>query len=189
MSTVKVRGRPVLFHMTSDRFCDLPPSDQFRLELWDGDVVMAARPVPGHQHFLGQLYVVLHQWTKGRRLGRVLLDTLMKLSDEWTPAPDLCFLFTKHLKRVEKKRIVGPVDLAVEVLSPSDEDADRVTKFEAYAQFGIPWYWIVDLEERLLEEYHLQGDAYGNLVKAPFAKPFKPRIFPGLVINLASLEW
>jgi Uma2 family endonuclease len=175
--------------MTSDQFCELPPSDAFKLELLNGEVVVAARPIPNHQHFIFELAVVLRAWIKPRKLGRILLDTLMKLNGDWTPAPDLSFLKTKHLKRVEKKRIVGPVDLAVEVLSPSDEQADRVTKFDAYAAFGTSWYWIVDLEKRLLEEFELVGDAYGNRRTVSFDKSFSPRLFPGLTIDLASLEW
>jgi Uma2 family endonuclease len=66
---------------------------------------------------------------------------------------------------------------------------DRKTKFIAYAKHGIPWYWIVDLKARVLDEYELVHGKYTNVVKAPFDEPFKPRLFPGLVIDLASLEW
>src|SRR5436190_19427648 len=118
MAAIELPHAAVLFHMTSDEFCELPPSDDFKLELLNGEVLMAARPAPTHQYFLGELYVALRGWTKPRKLGRVLFDTLMKVDEKWTPAPDLCFLETDHLKRVQKKRIVGPVDLAVEILSP-----------------------------------------------------------------------
>ena len=117
--------------MTSEQFCDLPPSERFKLELLNGEVLMAARPAPTHQHFIFQLAVIIDQWIKAHKLGRVLLDTLMKLDGVWTPAPDICFLRTSHLKRVQKKRIVGPVDLAIEVVSPTTERVDRVTKLAA----------------------------------------------------------
>jgi Uma2 family endonuclease len=83
--------------------------------------------------------------------------------------------------------VLGPVDLAVEVLSPSNEDDDREGKFSAYAEHNIPWYWIVDLNRRVLEEYELVGGRYGNRVDAPFDRPFAPRLFPGLTIDLARL--
>ena len=188
MSAIRPKESPVLFRMTSDQFCDLPPSESFKLELLEGEVIMAARPVPTHQHFIFQLGVTIDQWVKPRDLGRVLLDTLMKLNGNWTPAPDLSFLWKRHLKRVQKKRIVGRVDLAAEILS-GRKRIDRQTKFIAYARFGIPWYWIIDLRKRELEEYELVGRAYDNRVKVPFDEPFCPRIFPGLTIHLASLEW
>jgi Uma2 family endonuclease len=178
-----------LFRMTSDEFCELPPSDTVKLELLDGEVLAMTRPTRNHQYFILQLAIALELWCKPRKLGRLLLDLLMKLDDYWTPAPDLVFVAWKHLKRVKEKRIDGPADLAVEVLSPSHPDVDRETKFAAYARYKIKWYWIVDLENRVLEEYQLRGKAYANSVEAPFDKPFKPRLFPGLVIDLASLEW
>ncbi|HMC89261.1 MAG TPA: Uma2 family endonuclease [Gemmataceae bacterium] len=140
MATLERKRPVVLFRMTSDQFCDLPPSERFKLELLNGEVLMAARPAPTHQHFIFQLAIIIDQWIKAHKLGRILLDTLMKLNGVWTPAPDICFLKTAHLKRVQRKRIVGPVDLAVEV-------------------------------------------------RVPFDAPFSPRLFPGLFIDLASLEW
>jgi hypothetical protein len=41
----------------------------------------------------------------------------------------------------------------------------------------------------VLEEYQLGKGAYSKKVIAPFDRPFVPRIFPGLQIDLASLEW
>ena len=180
----------ILFHqMTSDQFCGLPECEQFDLELLDGAVVMASKPVPAHQYLLAQLVAVLVYWVKTHQLGRILIDTLMKLDGKWTPAPDLVFLKTAHLKRVRRKRIVGPVDLAVEILSPSSKTIDWKTKFATYARFGIAWYWILDLEQRVLEEYELAGGKYQCVDSVAFDQPFAPRLFPGLTIDLASLEW
>jgi Uma2 family endonuclease len=175
--------------MTSDQFCELPPSDTVKLELLDGEVLILTRPTRNHQYFILQLAIVIALWAKPRNLGRVLPDMLMKLDDEWTPAPDLIYVARKHFKRVKERRIEGPVDLAIEALSPSHPEIDRETKFAAYARFGIKWYWIVDLKQRVLEEYKLVGKSYNSCVEVPFDEPFDPRVFPGLRIDLASLEW
>jgi hypothetical protein len=45
------------------------------------------------------------------------------------------------------------------------------------------------LAVRVLEEYELARGKYSSLIKAPFDESFKPRFFPGLVIDIASLEW
>lgn len=146
------------------------------------------RPTPWHQYFLLQLAIVLGSWVKQRSLGRLFPDTLVKLNGDWTPAPDLVFVARRHLKRVKEKRIEGPVDLAVEILS-SDPEVDRETKFKAYARHGVKWYWIVDLKQRVLEEYELTHKTYGEPRLVAFDEPFQPKLFPGLSIDLASLEW
>lgn len=189
MSVAELIGQVVLFPMTSDQFCKLPPSDTVKLELLDGKVVVLTRPTRDHQHFIFQLGVVIDRWVKRHNLGRILLDVLVKLDGRWTPAPDLVFVAKKNLKRAKTKRIEGPVDLAVEILSPSHPEVDRETKFEAYAEFGIRWYWNVDLEKRVLEEYELEEGAFANKVEVSFDEVFEPRLFPGLKIDLASLEW
>lgn len=191
MSTadLELKGRVVLFPMTSAQFLDLPPSESVKLELLDGEVIMSPRPTSYHQYFVFQLMAVIEQWVRSRRLGSLLPDTLVNLGADWTPAPDFVFVSTEHLHRVKKKNIVGPVDLAVEVLSPSHPETDRVTKFEAYARFGIPWYWVVDLESRVLEEYALVARSYADKVEVHFDKAFSPRLFPGLSIDLSALEW
>jgi Uma2 family endonuclease len=182
-------GLLVLFPMTSDEFCELPESETVQLELLDGEVVVMPRATLFHQYFWFELAVAVRAWVKKHGLGQVLLDTLMKLDGEWTPAPDIAFIAKRHLKRAKEKRIEGPVDLAIEILSRGTVRVDRKFKFATYAKHGIPWYWIVDLKARVLEEYELVQGTYTNLVKAPFDEPFKPRLFPGLVIDLASLEW
>lgn len=187
-TNLELKGRVVLFRMKSDQFADLPRSDQFRLELLDGEVVMSSRPSPAHQHFSFQLAKELDNWIRENELGMVLPDTQLELDEGWMPVPDLTFLNKEHLDRIEEKLIRGPVDLVVEVLSPNDERADREIKFEAYAKYGLPWYWIVDLVERELEEYHLISGQYRKPVTILFDKPFKPRLFKGLTIDLASLE-
>src|SRR5262245_2795844 len=176
----------VLFRMNSDQFAALPESEQY-LELLNGLVVMSPKPRPRRQKFVGRLIAVLNPWTEQRNLGDLFPETEMRISDDWTPAPDLSFVRTEHLGRVGETQILGPVDLAVEVLSPSNEDTDREDKFDAYARFGVDWYWIVDLRRQVLEEYERVGAAYGNRIAAPFDRPSTPRLFPGLTIDLARL--
>jgi Uma2 family endonuclease len=175
-----------LFRMNSEQFIELPDSEQ-KLELLDGEVIMSPPPRPAHQVFLYRLFAALDEWIKPRQLGRLYPDTAVRLGDDWTPTPDLAFLKTEHLDRVQEVRIVGPVDLAAEILSPSNADNDLEVKFAAYARHGIPWYWIVDLDGNRLTEYELVGAAYANPVEVPFGTPFTPRLFPGLTIDLGAL--
>ncbi|NUP11436.1 MAG: Uma2 family endonuclease [Polyangiaceae bacterium] len=50
---------------------------------------------------------------------------------------------------------MAPIDVRpdwiCEVLSPSNQAHDRVTKRHLYAEHGVPFYWLVDPAERTLE--------------------------------------
>jgi Uma2 family endonuclease len=48
---------------------------------------------------------------------------------------------------------VRQMRLAVEVISPSTSISDRVKKRKVYQEEGVPDYWIVDLDARLIERW------------------------------------
>ncbi len=48
-------------------------------------------------------------------------------------------------------------DWVCEVLSPSNAANDRVKKRRLYAAHGVPYYWIIDPEERTLEALRCEG--------------------------------
>jgi Uma2 family endonuclease len=184
----RLTGPVVLFETTADIFLHLPPTGMFPLELLAGNVVMLPPHTPAHQCFNLNLGSSLQTWVRQQQLGLVLSSVNVQLHDKWVPTPDLVFLATKNLVRIHKRRVDGPVDLAVEILSSSGQKRDRITKQKAYADFGIPWYWIVDLKRRILTEMAIVGKKYNKHVHCPFDQPFQPRMFPGLILNLAEFE-
>ncbi len=48
--------------------------------------------------------------------------------------------------------------LVVEVLSPSTAQYDRVKKRRLYQRVGVPVYWVVDLDARLVEVWTPESD-------------------------------
>lgn len=72
--------------------------------------------------------------------------------------------------------------LVVEVLSPSTRRFDLAIKPALYAEFGIPHYWVVDVQEPSVSILELAGDRYGlvqrldgstvSTVSRPFAVTF-----------------
>jgi Uma2 family endonuclease len=50
--------------------------------------------------------------------------------------------------------------VAVEVSSPSTRKIDAVRKRDLYERFGVPEYWLVDLDAERVEIHRLEGGAY-----------------------------
>ena len=65
-----------------------------------------------------------------------------------------------RLSLITKRGIEGAPDLIVEVLSPFSAKRDRQQKLLAYAKYQIPEYWIVDINNELLEQYLLTDQQY-----------------------------
>ena len=81
--------------------------------------------------------------------------------------PDLCFFReeqAKHFKGTEM--FFPPPDFVVEVLSKSTESNDRGVKFRDYQEHGVEEYWIVDVKDRFVEQYHLKNDKYELVQKS-----------------------
>jgi len=51
-------------------------------------------------------------------------------------------------------------DWVCEVISPSSSRHDRVTKMNLYAQFKIPFYWLIDPALKTLEVFELSADRW-----------------------------
>ena len=100
-----ITGRVVLFRMDSDQYERLPETKQ-NLELLNGEVVVSPRPRVEHQVFVAELYAAMKPWVEANNLGKLYPDVDMRLDDDWTPAPDLAFLRTEHLGRIQGGRIV-----------------------------------------------------------------------------------
>lgn len=159
------------------------------IELSDGNLEVLAMPSELHQRILGKLYVAVHSFVTGRRLGEVRFSPLpVRLWPGKFREPDLVFMSEAHRERIAKK-YWGIPDLAVEVVSPDDPDRDRAIKHAEYAQAGIPEYWIVDPEAKTVEVYRLpdDGDEYRLEQSLGESDTLTSTQLPGLELRLAEL--
>lgn len=59
--------------------------------------------------------------------------------------PDLLFIATEHLDRLDAQRLHGPADLAIEIVSPESTGRDRAEKFDEYQAAGVRECWVIDV--------------------------------------------
>jgi Uma2 family endonuclease len=165
---------------------DALPDQVVLRELLEGEIFVNPSPTPRHQMVLSNLADAVRAHVRVRRLGVAVQAPLDVVFDEHNVAqPDLLFVPARRARKLATAKVVDvSPDLVVEVLSPSTQSRDRSRKLTIYQQHGVKHYWILDPEERSLEEYvrrrgsfqlaaHLLGDA-----------TFEPTVFPGLVIDL-----
>lgn len=142
--------------MTFEEFLDWADEDTYA-EWVDGDVVYMSPSSARHIDIAGFLQAVVRVFAETHHSGRVLGDTfLMRLAQR--PAgrmPDVIFVASDNLRRIEKTYLDGPADLAVEIISPDDPDRDRVDKYGEYERGGVREYWLIDPENRRADFYLL----------------------------------
>jgi Uma2 family endonuclease len=137
------------------------PADGKRYELHEGEIYVTAAPRPRHQQVIGNLFLIITEYVRRLGLGEVFLSPIDVILAEVTVVePDLIYLEAGRLERVSDRGIEGPPTLAIEVLSPSTASADRGVKQQLSARYHVSHYWIVDLDARVIETYHLTGTTY-----------------------------
>lgn len=180
---------PQLNHkMSLEEFRNLPegPPDY---EFEEGEVISLARPHERHQLVLIRLGAALDSYVTQRKIGRIWPEIDVELTERRSCVPDLLYLAQEHLDRMGNDgKIHGAPDLVVEITSPCTVSRDRVTKFNAYLEAGVSWYWIIDPQELTLEEYNRHEDGYYWRTKSIDAGDiFRPDLFSGLELNLKEM--
>jgi Uma2 family endonuclease len=81
--------------------------------------------------------------------------------------PDLAGWRRERWDRAQRThgQTVAP-DWVCEVLSPTNHRYDRLVKADAYARGGVPFYWLVDPLEQLVEVYAARDGAWVRVAGA-----------------------
>lgn len=139
--------------------------DGWRYEVIEGELYVNPAPRPKHQEATLNLATALSQFVRDHQLGKVYVSPIdVTLPDLASPVqPDLLFIAAECLEIVKETFIEGAPDLIVEVLSPGNWLDDRRIKFRVYALAGVREYWIVDVDRRQIEMFHLEGQSYAQV--------------------------
>lgn len=124
-------------------FLALPESNQ-RIELVDGEVIVAPSPSLWHQELLTRIVLALRGWNA--TAGQVATVVQAPLDVRFAPGrilqPDAMVFLRALSDSIATPLDVVP-DVCIEVLS-SNRAHDRVTKRYLYAEAGVREYWMVD---------------------------------------------
>lgn len=123
----------------------------------DGEIVMTSPASAEHQDIRDFLLNVMALYVEGRQLGK-LISAPFLIHLPARPSgrePDLSFIKTEHLDRLQPTYFAGPPDLVVEIISPESDARDRGDKFVEYEASGVPEYWLIDPLRRQITFYRI----------------------------------
>lgn len=149
-------------------------------ELWDG-IPVAMSPCPGffHQTIAGELFSQIKTLLENGPCPadcRAVLDLDWHVDANTVVRPDLMIICEKPTGQwVERCP-----EFAADILSPSTRQKDLIAKRELYAANGVPFYLILDPEDRSALLLSLDSD--GTYRKLPPEDPFE--IHSGCVLQL-----
>jgi Uma2 family endonuclease len=158
-------------------------------ELIDGGLVEVEVPSKQHERIVARLIHHLQAWVIPRQAGEVVGSGYkLRVSEACGAMPDLQLLSNETwAKAADHGLESGRPELVVEVLSPTSRRHDRVVKLHWYTSLGVPEYWIVDPQDRIVERLVLRDGAYVIAQIAQGSDVFAPPSYPGLAIALSEL--
>lgn len=143
-------------------------TEQEKTEFINGTIVVHSPVKMKHNRASLRLAQLINIYVCKHDLGFVGIEKIMITLTRNDYEPDICFFRKDKAIMLAADQTLFPTpDLVVEVLSASTEARDRGVKFDDYQAHGIEEYWIIDPENETLEQYHLIGDEYKLILKAP----------------------
>lgn len=133
--------------VTLEDYFKMRAESESRLEYIDGIVYMSPSPSTKHQRISSKLLIKIGNYLEGKKceVFSAPYDIELKKEDvEGTRVviPDLSVICDEN--GFTENKYIGVPSLIVEILSPSNQAHDLVTKLNLYMKYGVKEYWIVN---------------------------------------------
>lgn len=136
------------------------PTDAYgRHEIIDGELVVSPSPYVRHARAVARLFTALQAWVATHG-GEVLPgDVDLYIAEHQNLVPDLLLVREEHRSHIGERFVDQPPDLVIEVSSSRDSRRrDLGRKRAIYASFGVPEYWVADLDDDVVLVFSLADD-------------------------------
>lgn len=160
------------------------PDDNLNRELIGGELIVTPSPTTSHQLAVGEILFQLTLYA--RKHGGLALTSPMDvlITQHDVLQPDVLFVTAEHRDRIRDPYIGEPLDLVVEVSSPSTRQIEHLRKRELYEGFGIREFWLVDQEARRVEVYRLGKERFETPLLLGIDDVLTSPLMPGFELPL-----
>jgi len=158
-SAAVAAARPRPKKQTPEQFYDSLDQDT-KAELIKGEVVIMSPVSISHDRLHSFFFRILEEWVEMNSLGEVFGEQVEMRLGAQRYVPDISFVATAHLDRIQPTRIEGPADLVVEITSAETANRDWGVKMRDYEQAGVREYWLVNPLVEQLHVYTLNEGKY-----------------------------
>lgn len=173
---------------TYEEYQALPQSTHL-VEWVEGEIVEHMPPTITHQDLASYLTTLLRLFVDFIGLGKVMsAPTEMRCRAGGNARePDVLFVAQENLGRVANdKRLEGPADLVIEIISADSVARDLDEKFVEYQECGVPEYWVIDPRPDRQRAFFYQREARGpfDFIKPEADGVYRSQVVPGFWLNV-----
>jgi Uma2 family endonuclease len=165
--------------------------DSTHAEWVDGEAIVFMPPNTRHQRIVSFLHLLigsfLHIFGYGELFEAPYAMCMQPNGN--VREPDLLFVAVEHADRVGERRLEGPADLIIEVVSTESVARDRSDKFYEYQAGGVREYWIIDPRPGVARADFWVLDDEGRYQPVPIDADgiYHATVLPGFRLDVNSL--
>jgi Uma2 family endonuclease len=138
--------------------------EDLKCEYLDGELIVHSPASLDHEDLVAFAVALLREFVSARALGRVFGSNAVMQLGQRRFSPEVSVLLASNYGRIRQKRVIGPMDVVVEIVSASTRAWDFETKVPAYREGRVGEIWLVDGERRQFTVHAWTGDAYVSRV-------------------------
>ena len=161
--------------------------DGQRAELIDGVIYDMAPPSRIHQKLVSELTQTIGAHIKAQggscEVYPAPFAVFLNKDDKTYVEPDISVICDKN--KLTDRGCEGTPDWIIEIVSPSSQRMDYLTKLFKYRITGVREYWIVNPLIETIQTYSFEGDE--NSAQYSFSDTVKASIYDDLEICIADL--
>ena len=158
-----------------------------RAELIDGQIYDMAPPIPMHQELVMELSATLRDYIKKNggpcKVYPAPFAVFLNEDDRNYVEPDISVICDSS--KVDNRGYQGAPDFIIEIVSPSSQRMDYLTKLFKYRTAGVREYWIVNPLQRTVQVYSFEGTE--DSIQYSFDDEITVTIYGDLKICVANL--
>lgn len=158
-----------------------------KVEFINGEVIMHSPATLRHLETREHLHYLLGTYVRLNELGLVLGEKALCVFPRNDYEPDVCFFGREKAASLQPGQLkFPPPDFIAEVLSETTERIDRGEKFQDYQAHGVGEYWIIDPEQKVLEQYLAREGMY-QLAEKSASGEIRSSVVKGFIIPVRAL--
>jgi Uma2 family endonuclease len=162
-------------------------SEEQKAEFINGEVIVHSPVKLRHGIVSQNIFTLLNIYVRQHQLGLVGHEKWLIALTRNDYEPDIVYFAPEKAQTFTPQQMKFPApDLVVEVLSPSTEDRDRGIKFQDYAAHNVIEYWIIDPDQKTIEQYVLHNRDYELRMKSTTGTVQSVAI-PGFLIPVPAI--
>lgn len=154
-----------------------------RVELWKGVIVRMSPQKSPHAFAVQRLTEILTVAVVPTRRAGVRVQLPLALADDSEPGPDVAIVEAREYRDEHPQTALLVIEVA-----DSSLRFDREFKAPAYAEAGIPEYWLVDVQKKTIEIHRDPGEVgYRTRIVRQGDETCAPLAFPDVLITPSAI--